>query len=74
MKLAIIGATGMVGKQILKILQERNFSYTELILVASKKSIGTKIIINNQSFIVIGLEEMILSPPDLALFSAGSEI
>lgn len=74
MKLAIIGATGMVGVQILKILQERKFSYTELILVASEKSIGTKKIINNQSFTVIGLQEMILSPPELALFSAGSEI
>lgn len=65
MKLAIIGATGMVGVQILKILQERKFSYTELILVASEKSIGTKIIINNQSFTVTGLQEMILSPPRL---------
>ena len=74
MKLAIIGATGMVGVQILNILQERKFKYTELILVASEKSIGKKIIINNQSFTVISLEEMILSQPDLALFSAGSEI
>ena len=74
MKLAIIGATGMVGVQILNILQERKFKYTELILVASEKSIGKKIRINNQSFTVISLEEMILSQPDLALFSAGSEI
>ena len=74
MKLAIIGATGMVGVQILNILQERKFKYTELILVASEKSIGKIIIINNQSFTVISLEEMILSQPDLALFSAGSEI
>ena len=74
MKLAIIGATGMVGVQILNILQERKFKYTELILVASEKSIGKKIRINNQSFTVMSLEEMILSQPDLALFSAGSEI
>ena len=74
MKLAIIGATGMVGVQILNILQERKFKYTELILVASEKSIGKKIIINNKSFTVISLEEMILSQPDLALFCAGSEI
>lgn len=74
MKLAIIGATGMVGVQILNILQERKFKYTELILVASEKSIGKKIIINNQSFTVMSLEEMILSQPDLALFCAGSEI
>ena len=74
MKLAIIGATGMVGVQILKILQERKFKYTELILVASEKSIGKKIRINNQSFTVMSLEEMILSQPDLALFCAGSEI
>ena len=74
MKLAIIGATGMVGVQILNILQERKFKYTELILVASEKSIGKKIRINNQSFTVMSLEEMILSQPDLALFCAGSEI
>ena len=74
MKLAIIGATGMVGVQILNILQERKFKYTELILVASEKSIGKKIRINNQSFTVMSLEEMILSHPDLALFCAGSEI
>jgi len=74
MKLAIIGATGMVGVQILNILQERKFKYTELILVASEKSLGEKKIINNKCFTVIGLEEMLLSQPDLALFSAGSEI
>ena len=74
MKLAIIGATGMVGVHILNILQERKFKYTELILVASEKSIGKKIRINNQSFTVMSLEEMILSQPDLALFCAGSEI
>jgi aspartate-semialdehyde dehydrogenase len=74
MKLAIIGATGMVGNQILEILQERNFVYSELILVASEKSVGKEKIVNNKSILIIGLEEMFLLKPNLALFSAGSEI
>ena len=48
MKLAIVGATGLVGKEILKLIQERSFFYSELILVASKKSKGKEIIINNK--------------------------
>jgi aspartate-semialdehyde dehydrogenase len=74
MKLALIGATGMVGNQILKLLQEKMFSYSELILVASTKSVGIEKIVNNKSILVVGLEEMLLLKPDIALFSAGSEI
>ena len=74
MKLAIVGATGMVGNEILKIIQEKNLAYSELILVASNKSKGKELIINNKSHFIIDLEEMLVKKPDLALFSAGSHI
>ena len=74
MKLAIVGATGMVGNEILKIIQEKNLAYSELILVASNKSKGKELIINNKSHFIIDLEEMLVKKPDLALFSAGSYI
>ena len=74
MKLAIVGATGMVGSEILKVIQEKNLSYSELILVASNKSKGKELIINNKSHFIIGLDEMLEKKPKLALLSAGSQI
>jgi len=74
MKLAIVGATGLVGKEIIRVIQERELAYSELILVASKKSIGKEILVNNKSHIVVGLEKILEKKPDLALFAAGSEI
>ena len=74
MKLAIVGATGMVGSEILKVIQEKNLSYSKLILVASKKSKGKELIINNKSHFIIGLDEMLEKKPKLALLSAGSQI
>ena len=74
MKLAIIGATGLVGKEILKVIQEKEFFYSELILVASKNSKGKEILVNNKVCIVITLDELLKKKPDLALLSAGSEI
>ena len=74
MKLAIVGSTGLVGKEILKVLQERKFPYTELILVASKKSRGKEITVNNRRHKVICLEELVEKKPNIALFSAGSTI
>ncbi len=74
MRLAIVGATGLVGKEIIRVIQERALAYSELILVASKKSIGKEILVNNKSHMVVGLENMIKKKPDLALFAAGSEI
>ena len=59
MKLAIVGATGMVGNEILKIIQEKNLAYSELILVASNKSKGKELIINNKSHFIIDLDEML---------------
>ena len=64
----------MVGSEILKVIQEKNLSYSELILVASNKSKGKELIINNKSHFIIGLDEMLEKKPKLALFSAGSQI
>ena len=74
MKLAIVGATGLVGKEILKVIQERRFFYSELILVASKKSKGKEIIVNNKKYIVITIDELIEQTPELVLLSAGSSL
>lgn len=71
MKLAIVGATGLVGQEVLKVIQERNFEYDELFLVASERSIGKKIEYNGSIHEVIGLEEAISKKPDIAIFSAG---
>ncbi len=71
MKLAVVGATGMVGQVMLEVLEERNFPFTELLLVASQKSVGKKIIFKNKEYRVIGLQEAVDQKPDVALFSAG---
>lgn len=71
MKVAVVGATGMVGEVMLKVLEERNFPFTELFLVASEKSIGKVIPFKGRDYSVIGLEEAVSKKPDIALFSAG---
>ena len=71
MKLAIVGATGMVGEVMLKVLAERNFPITELIPVASERSVGKTITYNNKDYKVVGLETAVSMRPDIALFSAG---
>lgn len=73
MRIAVVGATGMVGQVILKILEERNFPISELYPVASEKSIGKSIQFNKKSFQVISLEEAVNLKLDLALFSAGGD-
>lgn len=73
MKVAVVGATGMVGQVMLKVLAERKFPITELIPVASERSIGTKITFLNKEFEVIGLREAVAKKPGIALFSAGGE-
>lgn len=73
MKVAVIGATGMVGQVMLKVLAERDFPVTELLPVASERSIGSKINFRGKEVEVIGLEEAVNQKPDLALFSAGGE-
>ena len=71
MKIAVIGATGMVGEVMLKVLEERQFPITELILVASEKSVGKKVSFKGKDFTVVGLETAVNLKPDIALFSAG---
>ena len=72
MKVAVVGATGMVGTVMLKVLAERKFPVTELIPVASKTSVGKTISWQDKDYRVRSLEEALLKKPDLALFSAGS--
>lgn len=73
MKVAVVGATGMVGEVMLKVLKERSFPITELLLVASERSVGKKISYNGQSISVIGLADAVTARPDLAIFSAGGD-
>jgi aspartate-semialdehyde dehydrogenase len=73
MKVAVIGATGMVGQVMLKVLAERNFSITELIPVASERSVGKKINFVGTSYTVVGLATAVAMKADVALFSAGGE-
>jgi aspartate-semialdehyde dehydrogenase len=72
MKVAVIGATGLVGSKMLQVLQERNFPVTELIPVATEKSIGKQIQFNNKSWTIVSADKAIEMKPDVALFSAGS--
>jgi aspartate-semialdehyde dehydrogenase len=71
MKIAIVGATGLVGGVMLKVLAEQNFKYDELLLVASEKSAGKKINYQNKEFTVIDIPTAIAQKPDIAIFSAG---
>ncbi|NQW42721.1 MAG: aspartate-semialdehyde dehydrogenase [Bacteroidetes bacterium] len=71
MRIAVVGATGLVGTKMLEILEERNFPVTELLPVASEKSIGQSIYFKNNTYKVIGMQEAINLKPDIALFSAG---
>ncbi len=71
MKVAVIGATGLVGTKMLEILAERKFPVTELIPVASEKSVGKKIKFQEKEFEVKSMEDAIAARPDIALFSAG---
>src|SRR4051812_20994824 len=71
MKVAVIGATGMVGQVMLKVLEERNFPVTELIAVATERSIGKDISFRGKTSKIISMMDAIALKPDIALFSAG---
>jgi len=71
MKVAVVGATGMVGAVMLKVLKERNFPITQFIPVASERSVGKKIDFKGNSYTIIGLEDAVKARPDIAIFSAG---
>lgn len=74
MKVVVVGATGMVGQIMLKVLEQRNFPVDELIPVASEKSIGKKIEFKSKNYKVVSIEEAVAMQADIALFSAGGEI
>jgi aspartate-semialdehyde dehydrogenase len=74
MKIAVVGATGMVGQVMLKVLEERNFPITELIPVASANSVGKKIMFKGKEIEIVSMETAISKKPEIALFSAGGDI
>lgn len=71
MRVAVVGATGMVGQVMLKVLEERQFPVTELIPVASEKSLGKKVLFSGKEYSVVSMQEAIDRRPHIALFSAG---
>jgi len=73
MKIALVGATGMVGNVILQVLAERNFEMTELIPVASERSVGKHISFKNKDYTIVSLQDAVNKHPDIALFSAGGD-
>lgn len=73
MKIAVVGATGMVGEVMLKVLAERNLPISELVLVASERSVGKKLSFQGTSHTVVGLQTAVDMAPDIALFSAGGD-
>lgn len=73
MKVAVVGATGLVGTKMLQVLAERGFPVTELFPVASEKSVGKEIVFKGKKHRIIGIPEAIAMKPDIAIFSAGGQ-
>lgn len=73
MKVAVVGATGMVGEVMLKVLAERNFPISELLLVASERSVGKKLPYKGKEYTIISLADAVAAKPDIAILSAGGE-
>ena len=71
MRLAIVGATGLVGQEVLKVLEERHIEYSALYLVASSKSVGQTLLVKDKEFPIKSIEEVCELAPDIAIFSAG---
>ncbi|PZU91611.1 MAG: aspartate-semialdehyde dehydrogenase [Chryseobacterium sp.] len=71
MKVAVVGATGMVGQVMLKVLEERNLPITELIPVASERSVGNKVKFKDKEFTIVSINDAIAVKPEIAIFSAG---
>ena len=71
MKVAVVGATGLVGGEMLKVLAERNFPVTEIIPVASERSVGKKVSYQGTEYTIVSFEDAIKQKPDVAIFSAG---
>src|SRR6201995_2091217 len=71
MKIAVVGATGLVGTKMLQVLEERNFPVTELIPVASEKSVGKEVTFKGKQYKIVSVDDAIKQKPDVAIFSAG---
>ena len=71
MRVVLVGATGLVGTKMLQVLQERNFPVTELIPVASARSVGKTVHFQGKDWTVVSMEDGIAAHADVALFSAG---
>jgi aspartate-semialdehyde dehydrogenase len=74
MKIAVVGATGMVGKMMIKVLEERNFPVTELLPAASARSVGKEIIFNGKPVKVVSIMDAVEAKPKIAIFSAGASV
>lgn len=74
MKVAVVGATGLVGSEIIKVLEERNFPVSELLPVASARSKGKEVSFKGQKYKIVTLDDALEIKPDLAIFSAGGSI
>jgi aspartate-semialdehyde dehydrogenase len=74
MKIAVVGVTGMVGQVMLQVLEERQLPITELIPVASERSVGNKVKFNGEEVAVVSMQEAIERKPAIALFSAGGDV
>lgn len=74
MKVAVVGATGLVGREMLRVLKEENFPVKELLPVASARSVGNQIEFDGKSWTVISMDDAISRKPDVALFSAGGSV
>lgn len=74
MKVAVVGATGLVGTVMIKVLEERDFPVTEFLPVASARSVGKEVEFKGKQYQIIGLEEAVAAQPDIAIFSAGGSV
>lgn len=74
MKVAVVGASGLVGQKMLQIMSERNFPVDELLPVASERSVGKSISYNGKEYTILSMEDAIAAKPDIALFSAGGSV
>jgi len=74
MKVALVGATGMVGQVMLKVLTERNFPITQLIPVASERSVGNTVQFKDKEYSIVSIDDAVAAKADIAIFSAGGSI
>ena len=74
MKIAVVGATGMVGRVMLEVLEERQVKVDQLLPVASGKSIGQEILFGGKEFKIVSMEDAVAAKPNIALFSAGGDV